>query len=124
MGEVFALQLVMQADQPVTSLPIAIGFDNKALQVVSVAEGDFLKQGGAQTNFTSRIDPKGQILMTGTRSGDGGATASGVVATINFRPIKTADASSIQLLTVAPIGVAGRSVSASLPAPHAVKLVP
>lgn len=121
-GEAFGLQLVMQADQPVTSLPMAISFDNKVLQVVSVVEGDFLKQSGGRTNFTSRVDPNGQILMTGTRSGEGGATAAGIVATINFRPLKPADGSRIQLLTVAPIGLAGRSVVVPIPAPYQIRL--
>ena len=48
-GETFALQLVMQADRPVVSLPLAIRFDPRLLQVADVSEGGFLKQGGAQT---------------------------------------------------------------------------
>lgn len=123
-GEVFTLQLTMQSDQPVTSLPLAIGFDNHVLQVVGVTEGDFLKQGGAQTSFTSRVDPNGQVLISGTRSGEGGATASGVVTTINFRAIAPVDAARIQLVTVAPIGLAGRSVVATLPPAHTVRIQP
>lgn len=123
-GEVFSVQLVMHSDQPVTSLPLAIGFDSQSLQVTSVTEGDFLKQGGAQTNFASRIEPNGQVIMTATRSGEGGATASGVVATIHFRPLKTEEAARIQLLTVAPIGLAGRAINAQLPAPHQVQIAP
>jgi general secretion pathway protein D len=65
----------MQSEQPITSVPIAVGFDTRVLQVVGVAEGDFLKQGGAQTRFSSRVDPAGHILMTATRASDGGATA-------------------------------------------------
>lgn len=123
-GEAFAVQLMMQTDQPVVSLPMAVSFDNRVLQVVSVNEGEYLKQGGAQTSFSSRVDPNGQILMTATRSGDGGATAPGVVATINFRALTAADSSRIQLLTVAPVGLGGRSVPVAPPAPHVVTLTP
>jgi hypothetical protein len=75
----------MQANQPVVSLPLAIGFDPRVLQVADISEGGFLRQGGAQTSFTYRVDPGGQVLMTATRSGHGGATAADVVATLNFR---------------------------------------
>ncbi len=58
-GENFSLQLVLRSDQPIASVPLALGFDPKQVQVVSVTEGDFLKQGGAQTVFTSKIEPSG-----------------------------------------------------------------
>jgi general secretion pathway protein D len=123
-GDTFKLNLKLQSEQPVTSLPLAVGFDNKVLQVLDVTEGDFLQQGGAKTSFTSRVDANGQILMTGTRAGEGGASGSGSVATINFRALAPADASSVQLLTIAPVGLAGRTVAAALPAPHSVQVQP
>jgi general secretion pathway protein D len=83
-GDTFALQLVMQADQPVVSVPLAIGFDPRLLQVADVSEGGFLRQGGAQTSFSFRVDPAGQVLMTATRSGSGGASAADAIATIEF----------------------------------------
>jgi general secretion pathway protein G len=76
-GETIALQLVMQADRPVVSVPLAIGFDPRLLQVADVSEGAFLRQGGAATTFSYRVDPGGQVLLTATRSGAGGATSSG-----------------------------------------------
>jgi general secretion pathway protein D len=123
-GDTLSLQLTMQSDQPITSLPMAVGFDNRVLQVTGITEGDFLKQGGAQTSFTSRVDPNGQILMTGTRSGDGGATNAASVATITFRALAPAETSRIQLLTIAPVGLAGRSIAAALPLPHTVQVQP
>lgn len=123
-GDTIAMQLLMQSDDPITGLPMAVGFDNRALQVIGITEGDFLKQGGAQSTFTSRVDPNGQILMTGTRSGDGGATNSGTVATLSFRAIAPSAGSRIQLLTVAPVGVAGRSVAVPSAAPHTIQIQP
>lgn len=123
-GSVVALQLTMRSDQPVTSVPLAIGFDNRVFQVLGVTEGEFLKQGGAQTSFTSRVDPNGQILLTGTRSGDGGATAAGVVASISLRAIAPADASRIQVLTIAPTGLGGKAVNVPHPASYAVQVQP
>ncbi|WP_300335732.1 secretin N-terminal domain-containing protein [Accumulibacter sp.] len=121
-GDTLALQLVMQADRPVVSLPLAIGFDPRVLQVVDVSEGGFLGQGGAQTSFTYRVDPGGQVLMTATRSGAGGATAPDVVATVNFRAVAPGD-SRIELITIAPVAAGGGTISANLPGPHVLTVV-
>jgi general secretion pathway protein D len=124
-GDTFAVQLMMQADQPIVSIPLAVGFDPRALQVVSVTEGDFLKQNGAQTSFTSRVDPNGQILMTGTRAGDSGATALGSIATANFRVVAaTSPETRLQLLTISPIVLGGRGIASPLPLPHVITLSP
>jgi general secretion pathway protein D len=123
-GETFTLQLEMQSGQPVTSLPLAITYDDTILQPTGVTEGSFLKQDGAQTSFTSKIDQGGQILITGTRNDKGGATGSGSFASINFRSLAPTNASAIQLLTVAPVGVGGSAIAAQAPAPHMVQVDP
>ncbi|MBL8369083.1 MAG: secretin and TonB N-terminal domain-containing protein [Candidatus Accumulibacter sp.] len=121
-GDSFALQLIMQADQPVVSLPLAIAFDPRVVQVADVSEGGFLRQNGGETSFTYRVDPAGQVLITGTRSGDGGATAQDVVATLNFRALAPGD-SRVELITVAPVGSRGSAISARLPPAHRVIVV-
>lgn len=123
-GDTFTSQLMMQSNQPVTSVPLAIGFDTLAFQVVGVAEGEFLKQGGAQTSFTSRIDPSGQILITASRSGDTGATVLGSVVTLTLRALAAIDASHIQLLTIVPVGTAGQAISAPLPPSQTIQVTP
>jgi general secretion pathway protein D len=119
-GSTFALQLTVEPEQAITSLPLAVGFDNKILQVIGVTEGSFLRQGGAQTNFSSRIDPNGQILITAARAGNVGAGSAGDVATITFRALAPVAATRIQLLTIAPAGLNGRPITAQLPAPHVI----
>lgn len=124
-GDSFSVQLLMQSDQPVVSVPLAISFDPRALQVTSVVEGDFLRQDGAQTSFNSRVDPAGQVLLTGTRSGDTGAAALGSLATLNLRVLAAPTPETrLQLLTIAPVGLGGRSVSAPLPAPQVIVIQP
>jgi general secretion pathway protein D len=125
LGDAFTVQLLMQSDQPIVSLPMAVSFDARALQVVSVTEGDFLRQSGAQTSFATRVDPSGQILITGTRAGNAGATVPGTVATINFKVISAAEPlTRVQLLTVAPIALGGRGSQVALPPPFEIKLAP
>lgn len=125
LGSTFALQIQMQAAQPVVSVPMAIGFDPKVLQVVSVVEGDFLRQNGAKTTFASRVDPAGQIIMTGTRTGDTGASAAANFATVTFRvQTPTPTPSEVRVLTVAPVVLGGGSLSLPLPPPFSISAVP
>lgn len=123
-GDVFAVQLLMQSDAPVVSVPLAVSFDPRMLQATSVLEGDFLRQGGVQASFASRVDPAGQILITGTRPGDSGATQAGVFATINFRAAADLPPSDtrIQLLTVAPVALGGRALATANPAPLGLRI--
>jgi general secretion pathway protein D len=122
-GDTFALQLVMQADQPVVSVPLAIGFDPRLLQVANVSEGGFLRQGGAQTNFNFRVDPAGQVLMTATRAGSGGASAADAIATIEWRAL-AAGAARVELITIAPVGAGGATINAVAPAAYALTIAP
>lgn len=123
-GDTFALQLVVQSDLPVIGLPMAVSFDPDVLQVISVLEGDFLKQGGAQAGFSERVDTAGRIVMTANRAGDTGATEAGSAFTLNLKAIAASDQSRVQLLTTVPIGVGGRNVAAQLPPPHTLVITP
>jgi len=129
-GETFSAQLWMQPSQPITSIPYALSFDPKLLQVLSVTEGDLMKQGGAATAFNERVDQNaGQIYVTNTRSAagqgdDSGAASSGVLVTLSLRAMAAADAAQLQLVTIAPVGLNGTSVNASSPSPQAIKITP
>ena len=112
-GDTFTLQLLMQSDQPVTGLPLAIGFDSKALQAVGITEGEFLKQGGAKTSFNSRIEPGGRALLSATRIGDGGATNLAEVATITFKALAPTSAARVTVLMNGAIGLTGKTLSAA-----------
>jgi len=122
-GDTATVQLVMQADQPVVSVPMAVAFDPRLLQVASVSEGGFLRQGGAATTFNYRVDPGGQVLLTATRSGAGGASSPDILATLSFRAL-AAGSSRIELITIAPIGAGGASINATPPAPHTLTISP
>ena len=110
-GETFSLKVTMQSEQPVTSLPMALTYDPQVLQVVGVSEGGFLKQGGGQASFNSRVEPGGQILLSATRTSEGGATSLGDVATITFKALGPVPSTSVQLLSSAPVGLAGKALS-------------
>lgn len=123
-GDTFTLHLAMQSGQPITSVPLAITYDQNVFAPDGVSEGGFLGQGGVPTSFNSKVTPGGQILVTGTRSDASGATGSGNFVDINFRAIAPASASAIQLLTAAPVGMGGSVIPSVPPAPHMVQVVP
>ncbi|SFI22061.1 general secretion pathway protein D [Collimonas sp. OK307] len=125
-GGTLTLNLALQSTQPISSLPISIAFDTKVLQAINIVEGDFLKQGGAQTGFTSRIDPSGQILISDAvlNGGGAGATAAGTVTSITFRTLTAADTTHVQLSNAALSGVGGVPIATTLPAPYTVQVLP
>jgi len=123
-GETFALQLTMQTEAPIVTLPLVISFDPKVIEVVGVTEGTFMRDGGVATTFSSRVDPSGQVIVSITRQATTGASTLGNVITLNLRGIAAADSTRIQMDNVAGIGPLGRSVIVPVPAPYTVKVTP
>lgn len=125
-GEIFTLQLQIQSDQSISNLPLSLSFDTKALQLIGVNEGGFLKQGNRKTNFTSRVDPNGSIFISTTLLGDGANTSNsnGSVMTINFKAISTSETSTVQILSITPNNANGQIVSTQLPTPFSIKILP
>ena len=122
-GEVFTLQLGMESALPVTSVPLVVIFDEKVLEASGVLEGGFLRQGGASTSFHSKIDP-GRVLLTGTRTGEQGASGKGNFASVNFRAIAPTGSSTVTILTAAPVGLSGIAIAAPDVPPHVVEVKP
>lgn len=126
-SEAFTLLLAMHSEQAVSGFSAMLGYDPKVLQVVSVAEGGFLKEGGAPTTFSHRIDPSGQVSFSLRRvGGASGATSPGVVAAFSVRALSSASVADTQfrLLSITSTGTSGQSVSVPIPAAHALKVVP
>jgi general secretion pathway protein D len=124
-GSTFTVQLSMQAGEPITSVPVAVSFDARLLEVASVSEGDFLRQGGGRTTFSNRVDRgSGQIFGTVTRADNGSASGGGGLMSITFRALAPAPDVRLQILSIAPVGAGGRSVSVAVPAPFSLNITP
>lgn len=124
-GDMVAFQLMLNSPEPLASVPISIGFDPKAFQVVGVAEGEFLKRSGAQSTFAHRIDPAGQIVLTGTLPANATAQGSGVLATFSLRALQGAPAqTNLQITGLAPVGVNGAVVTVAPAEPLTITLEP
>ena len=126
-GEQFTASLRVNSQAALRGLPLLLGFDPQALQVVSVQEGDFFKQNGGQTTFNQRIDPaQGKVFIAAVRQGtagnDAGTNGNGVVVNVVFKALKASSTAKIQLLSVSP----EPALASPLPMPldQAVRIVP
>ena len=125
-GDGFTLQLIMQSERPLLSVPLLLGFDPKVLQVVSVSEGGFMKDGGSTTTFSQHVDPGGQVTIVNVRADKTtGATSPGVIATLSLRalPATTATETKINILSAGATSASGMRVDVPSPAPHSLTVV-
>ncbi len=122
-GETFTLQLELQTDQLIDSLPLSMTFDAASVQILSISEGDFFKRGNAQTVFTSRIDPTGQILTTMSRNTEG-VSGSAVLFSLTAKALAAAQPINLQLTSAAAVSPTGKPVGLSLPAALSIKVLP
>lgn len=124
-GSTFTLQLSLQPGEPITTVPFAVNYDPKVLEVVDVTEGDFLRQGGSQSNFSHRIDNAGGLAsVSGTRTGPSGAALAGTVASLTFRALAAAPSASLRVSGQAVTGVGDRVVETLLPPPYVITISP
>ena len=127
MGEQFSAVLRVSSQQPLRGMPLMLGFDPQALQVVSVQEGDFFRQGKGQTNFSQRVDlAQGKVFVALVRQSgaglDAGINGTGAVLTLNLKALKTTPAAKLRLLSATPEPAS--AVPALLPPEVNVRVVP
>ena len=105
-GEQFSAVLKVNSQQALRGMPLLVGFDPQVLQVVSVQEGDFFKQGNSQTNFSHRVDAaQGKVFVALVRQGagnDAGINGAGGLVTVTFKALKATPAAKLQLLSATP----------------------
>lgn len=125
-GEQFSVVLRVNSQLAVRGMPLLLAFDPLHLQVASVQEGDFFKQGGAHTTFSQRVDAgQGKIFVALVRQGatpDAAAiNGTGAAVTVNFKAIKTGEA-KLQLLSASPEPSPPNPVK--VPVLHSVRINP
>ncbi|MDO8653452.1 MAG: cohesin domain-containing protein [Undibacterium sp.] len=121
-GDVFIVQLSVQAETPIVSLPMTLSFDPKILQVASVSEGNFLRQDGAKTSFNSKIDPAGKITLTALRNATSGVKNFDIFTSISFKALASNPQSKIHVLHVAPIDENKQALVIVPPSPFIFKV--
>ena len=131
-GQTFSLLLRGQGAGAWRELPLTIGFDPRALQLVDLragalfdpadGSGSLLQQGGAEA---------GQLRLTLARAAEQAdapraAPASSAPAdllVLTFKALRAGDNTSLKLLQAAPAPVPG-GAAATLPADHVLRVLP
>jgi general secretion pathway protein D len=126
-GEQFSAVVRVNSAQALRGLPLMLGFDPQALQVVSVQEGEFFKQGNGRTSFSQRVDPvQGRVFAALVRQAsnaqDTGINGTGSLVTVNFKAIKAGATARLQLLSATPEPSSAASIP--LPIEHLIRVVP
>lgn len=129
-GEQFSAVLRVNSQGALRGLPLLIGFDPQLLQVVSVQEGDFLKQNAGSTHFSQRVDPaQGKLFVATVRQNasgnDAGVNGMGGVVTVTFKALKSSApsaAAKLSLVSVTPEPLPATPLA--LPIEQLVRIVP
>jgi len=83
----FTVDVLVEGVQELYSAPLFVAYDANLLEFVQAEEGDFLKQGGVSTVFTSSANPAaGKVIIGNKRSTDeSGASGSGKLLHLVFK---------------------------------------
>ena len=123
-GEVFKIVVYAQTGAKVVNVPLKVAYDPAALQVMDVAEGDFLKGNNVQTVFNSNVDQSGgQVTVDMSQPGQEGAGGRGSLAVLTFKALAPISQAPITVSGSA-VNAAGDSVQVNPPAAHNVALLP
>lgn len=124
-GEEFKLTLRLKTDGMLRGLPLQIGFDGKALQVMDVVEGGFFSQNGGASSYTKSVNATaGKVFVSVSRSEAGGAQGEDAVLTLMLRALPGATSGEVRVLVASPIVSGGKAPSIALPAPHVLTIDP
>jgi general secretion pathway protein D len=122
-GEKFKVGLMAKAAGPVQSLPLQLGYDANALEVVEVTEGPFFRQGDAKSSFASNVDAAGgRIFVGSSRSGQDGVSGEAVLFSVTFRSKVPKSKSELRLLAVTALGPSGSPSRVIIPSPLVVSI--
>lgn len=122
-GEQFQVALMLKANGGLRSLPFQVAYDPAALKVVDVTEGEFFKQGGGQSNFTSNVDVVGGKIFVGVvRPGSEGAAGEKGLATITFKALMPQPKAEVKLIAATPVGVGDKMPRPDMPDAYAVTI--
>ncbi|MFM0498513.1 cohesin domain-containing protein [Paraburkholderia caledonica] len=121
-GDSVNVSLSMSADQPVASASSIVSFDATKLQFVGVTEGDFLKQGGAPTSFSSRVNP-GQVQLSDSVQGGLGAASTETYAGSSFRALAPVSQTSVKITPGSVVGLTGTPITPAPPSAYTFSII-
>jgi general secretion pathway protein D len=116
-GTEFEVALMLSATTPLRGSPLQLDFDKALLEVVSVSEGDYFRQGGASTSFSHSIDKDAGSMRAGMlRTQSGGTPGQGALVRLRMKALKPGVA-MLSVSSFSPIGVGEQPPPRTAPVP-------
>ncbi len=104
-GEQFDVYLTTNTQTAMAGIPLLINYNKEQLKAISVEEGDFFSQGGANTSYSSQIDEQNSritaVILRDNNKDDGTINGSGSLIKLTFQALKPGE-SSLQLISATP----------------------
>jgi general secretion pathway protein D len=93
-GSTFAVNVMLNGAQNISSVPVQVAYDSKMLQLVNISNGDLLSKDGQPVALVHREDTRGgSIQMTASRPpSTPGVSGNGSVFTLTFLAVKSGQA--------------------------------
>jgi hypothetical protein len=107
LGTRFEVTLRVNSEQPLHAWPMQLRFDPQHFEVVTVKPGRL--PGGADPNFSYRVNPDGSIFVGASTQG-GAPAADAELLALTLLPVKTAPAAELSIASVNLQGAAGRPI--------------
>jgi general secretion pathway protein D len=124
-GQEFVVALQGRTDAPMTSSAVQLSYDPSTLRVVEISEGDLMKSGGGQTNFSQREEQaSGKVFVGLARSGGKGAKGQGTLMTVKFAAKAPKPETSVQVAVFSGVAEGNRLLAVPLPPPLSFKVNP
>ena len=104
-GEQFSIMLNADTQKAMEGIPLLFNYDKDKLKPIAVEEGDFFKQGGANTSYSAQVDePNGRItavVLRDNNKDDGTINGKGSLVKLTFQALKPGN-SNVQLTSASP----------------------
>lgn len=114
-GDVLDVKLELNSSVPLRGLPMEVAFDKSRLQLVEVQEGEYFRQGGTPTSFSTSGDGKDGTVRVGVlRNTPTGAAGEGVLLTLRLKALAVGVA-EVHVTGAQPVGVSTVPPALALP---------
>jgi len=87
-GDVFEVAIRVDAEQPVSHLPMVLSYDSELVELIDITEGSFLGERG-QAEFLTDTSEDGRLVVGASRLGRvAGVSGEGVLLKLSFRALR------------------------------------
>lgn len=125
LGQVFDVQLNLEASVPLRGLPAEVEFDPAHFAFVDAVEEGYFRQGEAETRFSKTTEAGlGRATLGVIRVKATGAQGLGRVVTARFKAIAVGGGAEIRLARATPLSLGAPIPSQPLPPPLSITVTP